>query len=251
MNDVLRCQETVMKILAIDCTAKPASVAVTENGKVLGSAYTNTGLTHSQTLVPMVQSALSNAQLSLSDIGLFAINAGPGSFTGVRIGVAALKGLVFSDEKNCMSISTLESMAYHFAGLPGFEDMLICPAMDARRQQVYTALFSIRDGKVVRELEDSALPISELLEIIGNKNRPVLFVGDGAELVYAAADGVLKEYTLSPEALRYQNAVSTAACAAAKVEAGESPVSSDDILPVYLRAPQAERELKKKQEAKA
>ncbi|MBO7690393.1 MAG: tRNA (adenosine(37)-N6)-threonylcarbamoyltransferase complex dimerization subunit type 1 TsaB, partial [Clostridia bacterium] len=95
-----------MKILAIDCTAKPASVAILEEGKVLSAAYTNTGLTHSQTLVPMVESALKDAQLELSSIDLFAINAGPGSFTGVRIGVAALKGLDFSDEKNCVPVST-------------------------------------------------------------------------------------------------------------------------------------------------
>ena len=111
-----------MKILAVDCTAKPASVAVLEDGKVLSSAYTNTGLTHSQTLVPMMDSALKNAQLSLDGIDYYAINAGPGSFTGVRIGVAALKGLVFSDEKNCVPVSTLESMAYNVAGLPGSED---------------------------------------------------------------------------------------------------------------------------------
>ncbi|MBO4383208.1 MAG: tRNA (adenosine(37)-N6)-threonylcarbamoyltransferase complex dimerization subunit type 1 TsaB [Clostridia bacterium] len=235
-----------MKILAIDCTAKPASVAVLEDGKVLSSAYTNTGLTHSQTLVPMVHSALTNAQLELSSIDRFAINAGPGSFTGVRIGVAALKGLVFSEESTCVPVSTLESMAYLFEGL-GLEDCDICPAMDARRNQVYTALFRWEAGKVHRLMEDTALPVPELLERLKEQGRPVLFVGDGAELCFEAAKDVLPDCRLAPEALRYQNAVAVAACAAAKLEAGEAPVRSEEILPVYLRAPQAERELKKKQ----
>lgn len=238
-----------MKILAIDCTAKPASVAVLEDGKVLSYAYTNTGLTHSQTLVPMVDSALKDAQLSLSDIGTFAINAGPGSFTGVRIGVAALKGLDFSDEKNCYAISTLESMAYNFLGLPGMEDVLIASAMDARRDQVYTALFTLEGEEVHRETEDQAIPISELLEKCKPYGKTVLLAGDGAELVFRAAQGTGMDVRLAPEQLRYQNAVAVAACAARKQDAGEAPVSSDEILPVYLRAPQAERELKRKKES--
>lgn len=237
-----------MKILAIDCTAKPASVAILEEGKVLSSAYTNTGLTHSQTLVPMVDSVLKDAQIPLSDIETFAINAGPGSFTGVRIGVAALKGLVFSDEKNCVPVSTLESCAYNFQGLPGVEDTLICPAMDARRNQVYTALFRWKDGKAGRLMEDKAIPIAELLEYIAEQGTPVVFVGDGAELCYEAAKETSLEATLAPEQLRYQNAVAVAACAERKLAEGFEPVRSDDILPVYLRAPQAERELKKRKE---
>ena len=237
-----------MKILAIDCTAKPASVAILEEGKVLSSAYTNTGLTHSQTLVPMVDSALKDAQLELSSVERFAINAGPGSFTGVRIGVAALKGLVFSDEKNCVPVSTLESMPYAFVGLPGTEDLVICGAMDARRNQVYTAAFEVKGGEVHRLTEDEALPIPELLEKLLAMHRPVLFVGDGAEFVYEAAKETELTGHLAPENLRYQNAVSVAACAEAKIKAGFQPVGSDEILPVYLRAPQAERELKAKKE---
>ncbi len=237
-----------MKILAIDCTAKPASVAILEDGKVLSSAYTNTGLTHSQTLVPMVDSALKNAQLTLDGIEYYAINAGPGSFTGVRIGVAALKGLVFSDEKNCVPVSTLESMAYNVAGLPGSEDYVVCPAMDARRNQVYTAAFRWEGEEVHRLMEDKAIPVPELLETLEGFGLPVLFVGDGATLCYDAAAETTLDATLAPEQLRYQNAVAVAACAAAKLKAGESPVGSDDILPVYLRAPQAERELKKRKE---
>jgi len=237
-----------MKILAVDCTAKPASVAVLEDGKVLSSAYTNTGLTHSQTLVPMMDSALKNAQLSLDGIDYFAINAGPGSFTGVRIGVAALKGLVFSDENNCVPVSTLESMAYNVAGLPGSEDYVVCPAMDARRNQVYTAAFRWEGEEVHRLMEDKAIPVPELLETLQGFGCPVLFVGDGASLCYDAAAETELTAMLAPEQLRYQNAVAVAACAEAKLKAGFEPVGSDDILPVYLRAPQAERELKKRKE---
>lgn len=237
-----------MKILAIDCTAKPASVAILEKGKVLGSAYTNTGLTHSETLVPMVDSVLRDAKVSLSDIETFAINAGPGSFTGVRIGVAALKGLVFSEKKNCVPVSTLESCAYNFKGIPGMEEFLICPAMDARRNQVYTALFRWKDGKVQRLMEDKAIPIPELLSFIEKEGAPVLFVGDGATLCYEAAGETTLVAFLAPEQLRYQNAVAVAACAEAKLAEGLEPLCSDNILPVYLRAPQAERELKKRKE---
>ena len=162
--------------------------------------------------------------------------------------MAALKGLVFSEEKNCVPVSTLESMAYNVAGLPGSEDYVVCPAMDARRNQVYTAAFQWEEGEVHRLMEDKAIPIPELLEALEAFGLPVLFVGDGASLCYTAAAETTLDATLAPEQLRYQNAVAVAACAAAKLEAGESPVGSDDILPVYLRAPQAERELKKRKE---
>ena len=120
--------------------------------------------------------------------------------------------------------------------------------MDARRNQVYTAAFQWEEGEVHRLMEDKAIPIPELLEALESFGLPVLFVGDGASLCYTAAAETTLDATLAPEQLRYQNAVAVAACAAAKLEAGESPVGSDDILPVYLRAPQAERELKKRKE---
>ena len=136
--------------------------------------------------------------------------------------------------------------ARNVAGLPGSEDYVVCPAMDARRNQVYTAAFQWEEGEVHRLMEDKAIPIPELLEALEAFGLPVLFVGDGASLCYTAAAETTLDATLAPEQLRYQNAVAVAACAAAKLEAGESPVGSDDILPVYLRAPQAERELKKR-----
>lgn len=235
-----------MKILAIDCTAAPASVAVTEDGKVLSSSYTNVGLTHSQTLMPMLDSVLTNAQISKDSIDCFAINAGPGSFTGVRIGVAALKGLTLLEGAKCVPVSTLESMAYNYCGV---RDCTVVGVMDARCRQVYTAAFSVSGNSVERLSEDSALSFEDFEARLKTYKTPVVLVGDGAALCYNEFQEKAPELELAPEHLRYQNAVSTAACAAGHLAAGEEPVPGSEILPVYLRVPQAERELKKKQEA--
>ena len=136
-----------MKILGIDSSAKSASAAITENGKIISSVYTNTGLTHSQTLMPMVDEVLKASGSELNEIGLIAVNNGPGSFTGIRIGVAAAKGMSDASGIPCVGISTLESMAYNFVGI---KDSIICAAMDARCNQVYTALFQITDDGVQR-----------------------------------------------------------------------------------------------------
>lgn len=231
-----------MKILAIDCTASPASAAVLEDGKILGSSYTNIGLTHSQTLIPMVHSVLGNAKINLEDVEIFAINAGPGSFTGVRIGVAALKGLTLFRDKCIVPVSTLESMAYNYLGV---SECVVCGAMDARRKQVYTAQFSVGD-MVERLTEDSAIAIETLGNQLQQLNRKVVLVGDGAGLCYNMLRSQVANLSLAPEQLRYQNAVSVARCAEEKLKQGIQPVSSEDVLPVYLRVPQAERELKKK-----
>lgn len=240
-----------MKILSIDCSAVSASVAVLDSGenkahKLLSSSYTNVGLTHSQTLVPMIASTLENAGICFDDIQYFAINAGPGSFTGVRIGMAALKGLTEFDSENCYSISTLESMAYNYLGV---KDAIICAAMDARCGQVYTACFEVLGEKVSRMTEDSALLIEELGEYLKSLEKHIIFVGDGASLCY---NGLKEKISCSvaPAHLIYQNAVSVALCAESKILAGEKPMRSKALLPVYLRAPQAERELKAKAAAK-
>lgn len=231
-----------MKILAIDCTAAPASAAILEDGKILSSAYTNIGLTHSQTLMPMIDCVLKNAKISQEEIDFFAINAGPGSFTGVRIGVAALKGLTLFRGNCIVAVSTLESMAYNYLGV---ENLVVCGAMDARCKQVYTAWFSV--GNTVERLSpDSAMAIQLLGEQLQELDHQVVLVGDGAALCYNTLGSELKHLSLAPEQLRYQNAVSVARCAEEKLKNGYQPISSEELLPVYLRAPQAERELKKK-----
>lgn len=240
-----------MKILSIDCSATPASVAIVDDDKILGFAYTNVGLTHSQTLVPMIYSTLENSQISLFDIDCFAINSGPGSFTGVRIGVAALKGICGLDEMNCISVSTLESMAYNYLGV---SDCIVCAAMDARCNQVYTATFKVSDGLVTRLSDDVAVMIPELenhlksldvkFEESGNFSD-IVFVGDGAALCYNTLAEKLPGVKIAPSHLLYQNAVSVARAANKKIISGEMPVSGEEILPTYLRAPQAERELRR------
>ena len=234
-----------MKLLSLDCTAGPASVAIVEEGKVVSTAYANVGLTHSQTLVPMVESALRCANLTLPEIDRFAINAGPGSVTGVRIGAAALKGLTLDRGEVSVPVSTLESMAYNYAGV---KDTVVCAAMDARCQQVYTALFEVKGQTVHRLCDDCAITITELGERIKERGRPAVLVGDGAELTHRTLAFPDELLTLAPQQLRYQNAVGTALCAEQKCREGFAPIDSATLLPVYLRAPQAERELKKRQQ---
>lgn len=236
-----------MIILGIDCSAVSASAAIVKfcedenTEKILSSSYTNVGLTHSQTLVPMINSTLENSKISLPEIDFFAINAGPGSFTGVRIGVAALKGMTEFDGDKCFGISTLESMAYN---LRGATNGIVCSAMDARCGQVYTACFEVNGYDVTRLTEDSAISIKELGENLKSLRKDIIFVGDGASLCYNILSEELK-CSLAPSHLLYQNAISVAVCAKEHFDRGEEPVSGEHILPVYLRAPQAQRQLKK------
>lgn len=227
-----------MKILGIDSSAKSASAAVVENGKIISSFYINTGLTHSQTLMPMIDSALKCADLSVDDIGLIAVNKGPGSFTGIRIGVAAAKGI--ADVKNipCIGISTLESMAYNLTDI----NCIVCSVMDARCNQVYTALFEIKNGNVERITEDSAISIDELKNILKTYNNLKFLVGDGAELCYNKLINDVDSLKIAGESVRFQNAAGV--CHAA--EKYNSYISSSELVPDYLRLPQAERELKSK-----
>ncbi|NLL63128.1 MAG: tRNA (adenosine(37)-N6)-threonylcarbamoyltransferase complex dimerization subunit type 1 TsaB [Ruminococcaceae bacterium] len=234
-----------MKILSIDCSAVSASVAILDDNKILSSSYSNVGLTHSQTLMPMLDSTLKNARIELSDIDYFAINVGPGSFTGIRIGVAALKGLTEFDEANCFAVSTLESIAYN---LKGIFNGVVVSAMDARCGQVYTATFEITGDVVTRLTEDDAVLIEDLAENLKGIKKDIIFVGDGATLCYNILKEKVECISLAPEHLLYQNAVGVARVARDQIAQGKAPIKSEDIMPFYLRVPQAERELKKRQE---
>ncbi|MDD3833793.1 MAG: tRNA (adenosine(37)-N6)-threonylcarbamoyltransferase complex dimerization subunit type 1 TsaB [Oscillospiraceae bacterium] len=231
-----------MRILGIESSAGPASCAVWEDGRILACSTVNTGLTHSQTLVPMVNDMLKNAGIPLETIDLLAVAAGPGSFTGVRIGVAAVKGIAFTEGKPCVGVSTLDAMARTAEGT--LFNGIICPTMDARRGQVYTALFEIRRGEVVRLTEDSAVSMDDLKKQLEKYKKPVLLIGDGAELCYNKFVKSLGEVFLAPPHLRYQSAVGVALEAAATQD---QAVPSEKLVPIYLRLPQAERELKCKQ----
>lgn len=229
-----------MKILGIDSTAKSASVAVTEDGKILSSFYINTGLTHSQTLMPMLDSALKCASLTVDDIDVIAVNKGPGSFTGVRIGVAAVKGIADTKRIKTVGISTLESMAYNLI----LTDCIAVPVMDARCSQVYAALFRVKDSSVERLTEDKAIPIIELKALLAEYHENIILVGDGADVCYKALSNEVEGIRIASEADKYQNAVGV--CFAAERKTPEDFIESKELCPEYLRLPQAERELKNK-----
>ena len=222
-----------MKILALETSAKAASVAVTEDGKLLCAAYQCSGLTHSRTVMPMVEAMLKNADLTTADIDAVAVAAGPGSFTGIRIGVAAAKGLAFALDKPVMGVSTLEAMARNVA----FADGVIVCAMDARRQQVYNAVFAAKDGQLTRLAPDRAIGLAELAEELKALSGPMTVVGDGAELchTYLVNQGI--PCRIAPPHLVMQNAASVGFAA----EAGPF-LPAQELVPVYLRISQAERE---------
>ena len=226
-----------MKILAIETSAKSVSAAVVENGVPRASAYQNMGLTHSRTLMPLVDGMLSAAGLRVQDMDLLAAANGPGSFTGLRIGVSALKGLAWALEKPCCGVSTLAAMARNLAHMEG---LIIC-AMDARRNQVYNALFLAHDGVLTRQCPDRAIGLAELAEEIKNRPEPKFVVGDGAGLCYNHLLEQDVPCRMAPPQLVMQNAVGVALAAEEMAAAGQV-TTARDLVPVYLRLSQAERE---------
>lgn len=226
-----------MKILALETSAKSASAAVVENGTVLASAYQCSGLTHSRTLMPMVEDMLRNSELKAQDMDAIAVAAGPGSFTGLRIGVSAVKGLAWALEKPCCAVSTLEGMAENLRHL---DDTLVICAMDARRNQVYNALFIAEGGELRRVSEDRAIGLAELLAQIQTMNLPAkrVVLGDGAELCHRFLTENGFDCSLAPAMLIRQSAVGVALAAERKGEF----IPAEALAPVYLRLSQAERE---------
>ena len=231
-----------MKILGVDSSATAASAAVYSDGKVLTLNFSNTGLTHSQTLLPMIENALKSANVSVNDIDLFAISNGPGSFTGVRIGVAAIKGIAQPLSKKCAAVSTLEVIAKPLENT----GCLAVAVMDARCNQVYTARFDCSDG-YNRVSDDEAITIDELYENLKDVTQPIMLIGDGAKVTYNKLFDKLNNVFMAPASIRYQSAASVALIAAEKCENGTLELlDANDVLPNYLRLSQAERELKKK-----
>lgn len=230
-----------MKILAIDSSATAASAALLDDSRLLGEFYINTRLTHSQTLMPMIDNLLRCTRSDLQSVDLFAVSAGPGSFTGIRIGVASVKGLAMAQNKPCAGVSTLEAMAQNLAHL----DCTVCAVMDARCGQVYNAIFMVHGNSIKRITPDRALSIENLAEECKNYAKPLFFVGDGAKLCYNNERFKSLNAVLPPEHLLYQRAWGVARCAFNVYEQGGA-VSPAALMPVYLRPPQAERELKKR-----
>ena len=224
-------------LLAFETSAKAASVALFQNEKLLGEGYQNTGLTHSQTLLTMAEYLLKNCGVTVNEITDVAVAAGPGSFTGIRIGVAAAKGLAWGKELPCWGVSTLEAMAL---GL-GVQDGYVLATMDARRAQVYTALFLASNGVLTRVFEDSAIALTELKERIEKLDKPIFLVGDGSMLTYNTLKADVPALVLSPEHKMHQRAVGVGLAAFAAIARGESG-DAEALAPNYLRLSQAERE---------
>lgn len=229
-----------MKILALETSAKAVSAAVTEDGRVLCSGYQDTGLTHSRTLMPIVEHILQNTGLCVADMDAIAVAAGPGSFTGIRIGVAAAKGLAFAADKPAAGVSTLAAMARNVA----FADGLIICAMDARRQQIYNAVFEAKNGQLQRLTPDRAIALEELAQELQQDSRPKTIVGDGAKLccTYLQEHGI--PCCIAPPHLVMQNAMSVALEAEAMAAEG-TLVNAQALEPVYLRPAQADLPRKK------
>ena len=225
-----------MKILALETSAKAASCALVHDGMPIATAWQATGLTHSRTLLPMVQDMLRNSELTLADTDAIAIAAGPGSFTGLRIGLASVKGLAWAAEKPCIGVSTLESMAWPLSHVNG---IIVC-AMDARRQQIYNAVFRAQSGALIRLREDRAISLADAAEDLREFEEPITIVGDGAVLAFNFFTKAGISCALAPAHLRFQSAVGVAL--AAEAAGSEALISAQELTPNYLRLSQAERE---------
>lgn len=225
-----------MLLLSVDSSAVTASAALTDGNRIIKSELINKGLTHSETLLPLIKRVMEG--YSYSELDAIAITAGPGSFTGVRIGVSTVKGLAFSNDIPCISVSTLEAIAYNFVD----EDCVVCAVMDARRMQFYNALFKIENGKVIRLCEDRAISIEDLKQDV-KKYDKVIIAGDGAKLCFENIE--LDNVVIAADENIFQNGIGVSRAAQNK-----DKINSASLMPVYLRLSQAERELKLKKEIK-
>ena len=230
-----------MLILAFETSAKAASVALLEDGKLLGESYQNTGLTHSQTIMVMAEDLLKQCGKTVSDVTAVAVANGPGSFTGIRIGVAAAKGFAWGAELPCVGASTLASMAVGLGIWQGY----VCPVMDARRSQVYNALFHVDCGKYTRIREDRAISLEELGEDVKKLSEPIFLVGDGSVLCYNTLSEKVPGLILPPEARMHQRAAGVALEAERLLRSGGT-FPAGALVPNYLRLSQAERERNEK-----
>lgn len=224
-----------MLLLSVESSAVTASAALSDGGKIMKSEFINNGLTHSETLLPLIEKVMT--EYAYSALDAVAVTAGPGSFTGVRIGVATVKGIAFPYDIPCIGISTLEAIAYNFTD----ENAVICAVMDARRMQFYNALFKAENGEIKRLCNDRAISAQDLQKELASYER-VIVAGDGAKLFYGSLS--LSNTELAQENRIYQNAAGVSAAAQNK-----DKIPASVLMPVYLRMSQAERELKLKKKS--
>ena len=226
-----------MLTLAFETSAKAASVALMDGSRLLGESYQNTGLTHSQTLMVMAEDLLKSCGYTPQQVQAVAVATGPGSFTGIRIGVAAAKGFAWGAELPCYGVSTLEAMARSLSVYDGY----VLPVMDARRSQVYNAIFHAEGGKLTRTTEDRAIALADLKEELKILQKPIFLVGDGSNLCYNTLLEEVPNLVLPPEHRMHQRACGVCLAAADMIEAG-LPGNGAELTPNYLRLSQAERE---------
>ena len=235
-----------MNILAFDSTAKTASVALVRDGVSVAEFFVNNGKTHSEILLPMAEDVLARSHITLPEVDIFAVTAGPGSFTGVRIGTATVKGLAFAleEKENCVAVSTLEAIAERLFPLDG----IYVPVMDARRGEVYSAIFRAKDGAPERLCPDRAISLAALGEELLSlyPEETVRLAGDGYEVAKAALAPLALHLAETPVGLRTQNAASVALAAHRAYLRGEA-ITPTRLSPTYLRLPQAERDRLAKQ----
>ncbi len=224
-----------MNIVAIDTSGPTASCAVMRDGEIIHSVFLNQGLTHSETIMPTLDEAMTSSQIDCSQVDAFVAVAGPGSFTGVRIGVCAVKGLAHAHNTPCASVDALEALAMNVIGFDG----IACPILDARRSQVYCAAFDVRGELPVRVLPDQALELNEYLAQLP-EDRRLIFVGDGLRVHADAITNVLGDRAVIAAA-NLRNLRADAACVLAMAHQDQW-MEARKLVPIYLRAPQAERE---------
>ena len=226
-----------MLILAFETSAKAGSAALMQDGRLLGESYQNTGLTHSQTLLSMAENLLTSCGYTPQQVEAVAVAAGPGSFTGIRIGVAAAKGFAWGLELPCCGVSTLEAMAENFGAFDGY----IVPVMDARRSQVYNAVFQAEQGSLKRITQDRAISLEDLGKELAELTGPIYLVGDGSNLTYKTLKDALPSLVLPAEHRMHQRAAGVALVAEKMLQRGET-CNAAELTPNYLRLSQAERE---------
>ena len=227
-----------MKILAIESSGLVAGIAVTENDNLVGEYTINYKITHSQTLLPMLDAVAKMIELDMKTLDAIAVSAGPGSFTGLRIGAATAKGFGLALDLPLLSVPTVDALAMNLWGT----DALICPLMDARRQQTYTGLYEFRNGELVVLKPQVCCMISEITEEINAMGRKVIFLGDGVPVF----DNYLKEhvkvdFSYAPAHCNKQRAACVAVLGAKLLQEGRQQQAAD-FKPEYLRLSQAEQE---------
>lgn len=233
-----------MVILGIDSSAVSASAAIVKDGKLISEAFLNVGLTHSVTLMSLIKQSVEGAGISVSDLDAVAVTNGPGSFTGVRIGVATAKGIAQPEGKKCVPVSTLVAIAYPLIDT----DCVAVSVMDARCNQVYCALFRCENGKMTRLTDDDAISLDVLCEILKQYNENIILIGDGTDISYKYLSDKIAGIRKASDLIKYQRASSVAFIAAERLLNNDNIKTPDELVPSYLRLSQAERELKKKKE---